>query len=467
MKKSILAITVSAALGASSAQAAVEVYGKLHLSLDQLDNGNVYNGDTNNAASTVSATKGAPESGGAANAGTKAKSLYVSNNRSILGFKASEDLEGGMKAIAVLEFTIEADNQVATVPFSEREVYGGLGGGFGTVRIGKIDTPTKLLGRKADFFSQQVGDARNLTGRASGLGLVTNAPRHNDASLRNPAYTYNTTQRPNWEWRATNALAYTSPTMGGVTVAFLYNPDEGRKDSRIIDLTATLAGDAGPGKMVAGLGWSSHGKAWNNDEKAETNIRFAGSYAIDDIKVGLFYQKSANMNAVPAVAAIAASGVTTPETVCINTATVPTSSKICGSDNSVKKVVAESLDRTTWGIGGSYKIGAGAIKAQYYKAGVSKGAAEDPADAASMIVLGYDHNLSKNTKLYVAYAKTKNDDNGVLGTAGSGNKIPTKGGTYAAAGAAHAANNIPGQSVNTINNGSDPKALSLGMIFTF
>lgn len=442
MKKSVLVIAVSAALAAGSAQAAVEVYGKLHLSLDQINNGNTYDGNTNAAA---------------ANAGTKASSLYVSSNSSVLGFKASEDLEGGLKAIAVLEFMVESDNPVATVPFTEREVYGGLMGGFGTVRIGKIDTPTKLLGRKADFFGDQIGDSRNLTAKASGYGLVTNAPQHNDTSAH-PAYTYNaTSQKPNWELRSTNALAYTSPTMGGVTVSVLYQPDEGRTDSSVKDLTAVLAGPAGPGKMLVGLGWSSHGKAWNNDEKAETNLRFAGSFEISDAKVALFYQKASNMNAVsatPAVAAVPASCTATTSLTCVSTY-VP-------AVKAIAKVDASSLDRTTWGLGGSYKIGAGAVKAQYYKAGESKGAT-DLADGGTMIAIGYDHNLSKNTKVYVAYAKTKNDQGSTKVA-----DVPTTGGTYTASAAGHDGNNIiPGQNTNTPNNGSDPKALSVGMVFTF
>ena len=131
----------------------------------------------------------------------------------------------------------------------------------------------------------------------------------------------------------------------------------------------------------------------------------------------------------------------------------------------IPAVAAANLDRTTWGLGGSFKIGAGAVKAQYYKAGESQGAATDPADAATMIALGYDHNLSKNTKVYVAYAMTKNDQ----GTAKSSTTgIPTAGGQYTASAAGHSGNNtVAGQNVNTIDRGSDPKALSVGMVFSF
>lgn len=444
MKKSVLAIAVSTALMAGSTQAAVEVYGKLHLSLDQTDNGNTYDGDTNDKA---------------ANAGTAAQSLYVSTNASTLGFKASEDLEGGLKAIGLLEVQIEADNPVKTVPFTEREVYGGLGGGFGTIRLGKIDTPTKLLGRKADFFGDQVGDSRNLTSRASNLGLVTNAPLHNISPY--PVYTYNTTQRPNWELRASNALAYTSPTMAGITVAVLYNPDEGRKDSSIKDLTATFAGDVVGGKLVAGLGWSSHGKAWNNDEKAETLIRAAGSYAMGGFKVGMLYQKASNMEAVPTTPEVPATAAS-----CTNPATTATcADTLVPSKKKIDAVTASSLDRTTWGLGGSFNIGAGTVKAQYYKAGESKGGTAAIPDGATMIAVGYDHNLSKNTKVYVAYAATKNDQSSDM-TKG----IPNKGGTYGAAGGGHDNNPnnvIAGQNGAAPNNGSDPQALSVGMIFVF
>lgn len=443
MKKSVLAIAVSAALMAGSAQAAIEVYGKLHLSLDQTDNGNTYNGNTNNAPATQ--VGGASNSGGPANAGTKAKSTYISTNASVLGFKASEDLEGGMKALGVIEVQIEADNPTKTAPFTEREVYAGLGGGFGTMRIGKIDTPMKLLGGVADLFRDQVGDNRNLTSKATGKGLVTNAPL---ASSTVP-FTFNETQKPSWEVRASNALAYTTPDMGGFTISALYNPDEGRKNSSMKDIAARYAGDVGGGKLVVGLAWESHGKAWNYDQKAETAIRAAGSYTMGDAKAAVLYQKASHMNADP-----------------LNTSALTTSSTWVGKSD---------LDRTTWGLGGSYKIGAGAVKAQYYKAGETSSTA---ADGGTMIAIGYDHNLSKNTKVYIAYAATKNDDNGICtsgcGNTGSanGNKnnIPTSGGTFTAAGGGHDNNPnnvLAGQNGATPNNGSDPKSLSLGLVFSF
>ena len=442
MKKSVLVIAVSAALAAGSAQAAVEVYGKLHLSLDQTDNGNTYDGDTNAAA---------------ANAGTKAKSLYVSTNASVLGFKASEDLEGGMKALAVIEVQIEADNQTKTIPFTEREVYAGLGGGFGTARIGKIDTPMKLLGGVADLFRDQVGDNRNLTSKASGLGLVTNSPLHNTTGY--PSYTYSaTSQKPGWEVRASNALAYTTPDMAGFTVSVLYQPDEGRQDSSMKDIAGRFTSDIGGGKLVAGLAWETHGKAWNNDEKAETAIRAAGSFSISDFKAALFYQKASNMNAVsatPAVSAVAATCTATTPLTCAST--------FVAAKPAIAAVTAASYDRTTWGLGGSFKIGAGAIKAQYYKAGETSSA---NADGATMIAVGYDHNLSKNTKVYVAYAATKNDQGTALDSAG----IPKAGGTFTAAGGGHDNNPnnvIPGQATATPNKGSDPKSLSLGLVFSF
>ena len=82
-----------------------------------------------------------------------------------------------------------------------------------------------------------------------------------------------------------------------------------------------------------------------------------------------------------------------------------------------------------------------------------------------MIVVGYDHNLSKNTRVYVAYAATKNDQSSTMV-----NDIPTAGGTYGASGGGHDNNPnnvIAGQNGATPDRGSDPKALSVGMVFAF
>src|SRR3546814_11626069 len=48
-------------------------------------------------------------------------------------------------------------------PFSERNIFVGLKGGFGAVQFGKYDTPVKNAGAKTDLFNDQsIGDIGSL-----------------------------------------------------------------------------------------------------------------------------------------------------------------------------------------------------------------------------------------------------------------------------------------------------------------
>jgi predicted porin len=74
-------------------------------------------------------------------------------------------------------------------------------------------------------------------------------------------------------------------------------------------------------------------------------------------------------------------------------------------------------DVDTYGVGLRYKMGKAALKGQYYWVDT------DGTDAdANMMAIGVDYSLDKSTKVYMAYARTDNDDNAdsawpVVGTA--------------------------------------------------
>jgi predicted porin len=87
------------------------------------------------------------------------------------------------------------------------------------------------------------------------------------------------------------------------------------------------------------------------------------------------------------------------------------------------------------------KLGSGAIKAQIYVIGET----DTKKDGASLIALGYDHSLSKNTMVYADYAMVNNDT----------------GASFSASGAGH------GDSAGVSAAGKDPSALSLGLKVKF
>lgn len=330
MKRTVLAIAVGAALAtAGVAQAEVKIFGKAHVSIDSI--------------STMDTA-------------TKNKSwLYVSGNASSLGFSADEDLGNGMKAGLKFDTGITADAS-KTASIFDRETYAYLGGGFGNVSIGKLESPLKMLGRKVDFFGDQVGDARNLT--TDKVDVSTTAT---------PALSQGFDTRPS------SAIQYTTPDMGGAMVQVLYSPEEGKKDGALMVLSLGF----GQGPLFVGAAYESHGNGMTNTlTEDESVMRIAGSYAMGAAKIAALVQMETNIGGV------------------------------------------DGLDRTTYGIGGSFKLSdAGTVKAQIYMAGEAK---DTNNTEGTLFALGYDHTMSKNTTVYAAFASTTNGDNAAFTATGGG-----------------------------------------------
>src|SRR3546814_17320687 len=67
-----------------------------------------------------------------------------------------------LKCIYQLDYGIHPDGSDGA-PFSERNIFVGLKGGFGAVQFGKYDKPLKNAGAKADIFTDHsIGDIGSL-----------------------------------------------------------------------------------------------------------------------------------------------------------------------------------------------------------------------------------------------------------------------------------------------------------------
>ncbi len=155
MQKKLIAVAVVAALTAPLAsQAEMKIYGRAHVSVDQLDDG------------TETGTN-------------------VSSNSSRIGFKADKDLENGMTALFQVEQEIRYDNS-SSKEWASRDSFVGLKGDFGMVRLGYYDTPLKTVRGRADLFGDQIGDARNLT-RLKEFGADFDTRLRNSIHYRTPS----------------------------------------------------------------------------------------------------------------------------------------------------------------------------------------------------------------------------------------------------------------------------------------
>lgn len=175
----------------------VEIYGRLYPEFTVLSG----SGATSATATGLSTLARTPT-------GLNAKSrnsVDASNSR--LGFRGSEDLGGGMHAIWQIENTVAIDSGQSGF-LASRESFVGLRGGFGTVRLGFMDTVYKEL-----------GDPIRFMGIASGNHVSIS----NIISSRMP---FGNSSAGSFHLRQPNGLWYNTPSMGGVTLYAQYSPDQ-------------------------------------------------------------------------------------------------------------------------------------------------------------------------------------------------------------------------------------------------
>jgi general bacterial porin, GBP family len=140
MKKTVLAVAaLSLATGAAFAQSSLQLYGLVDLSVENVK--------VDGASGLTRVTNG-------------------NNASSRLGFKGTEDLGGGLKASFVLETAVLADTgaQGDTARFFDRSAWLGLSGGFGAVRIGRMDSLLGAMAGNTAVLGNQAFDDLKIAG---------------------------------------------------------------------------------------------------------------------------------------------------------------------------------------------------------------------------------------------------------------------------------------------------------------
>lgn len=245
MNKKLLAIVVGAAAAMPmAAMANVTVYGRAHVSVDFLDNGAQYS-ETN-----------------------------ISSNSSRLGFKADKEV-GDLTAFVQIEQEINISNSGTTDTLTTRDTFVGLRGGFGSVSVGRFDSPFNVARGPANLFGDQVGDMRNLT-------RVGNA---------------------RFDERTENTVQYSTPSFNGLVGAIAYSHHEGavNLDTEERDKDSTISTSV---TYVAGPfdGALAYERADENTVRGERDAwRLAAGYKITPaVRLVGFYQKANYDGGTPA-----------------------------------------------------------------------------------------------------------------------------------------------------------------------
>lgn len=249
MNKKLITVAISAAISsiAMTAQADVKVYGRVQAEVAHVKD-------------KVPATKTYTDVGDYG-AGT-------------LGVSADEDLGGGMKGLAKIEFVTNTAGDSCTggaggttgqctsegiAAKGDREQFVGLQSGFGTLRLGRVNTPYKLTGAAIDPFITTALEAR-------GNGGMSPAP--GGFATVNPLNTHKSGY-------VNNGIVYNSPKLAGIGADVYYSPDS--KDNTRGDISAAVTWTGGPASVFAVI---------NRDAHANGNTAVMQNYNATALKIG-------------------------------------------------------------------------------------------------------------------------------------------------------------------------------------
>ncbi len=326
MKKLHIALAVAGVLTATAhAQTTVDIYGVVDMGFVR---------DTG----TVGATSPA---------GSKLTSGAQSGTR--LGFKGTEDLGGGLKALFVLETGIAADtggfNQGNTA--FARQTFVGVRGDFGTVTLGRQYTSYFLsLSQVADPF------AAGLAGNAQNLML----PRPVPTGFTDDPVTMIGAEADR-AIRMNNAIKYQSTVMNGFSGEIAYGLGEsvdGTKPNRVLTAAVNYSVQA------LNVSLAAYRKNNRTDTDKLQSVLLAANYNFGVAKVFAAY-----------------------------------------ADNDWSAIKSRDFL-----IGATVPFGPHNFIASYIR---KTGRDASDGDDASQWALGYTYSLSKRTNLYAAYGQINND----------------------------------------------------------
>lgn len=251
MNKKAIALAIGATLATPVAMAdvellgkAVQVYGKLHGSVDVYDRG------------TTTATV------------TEPNGVEITSNSSRLGFKGEKELAGGVNGIWKFESEIDMSGESGTL--SARNRYAGLSTGFGSLVIGIHDSPLKDIGGGYTLFGDTIGDYRGILGQVSSSDNQFN--------------------------QRAQSMGLAQLKLGGFSASLMYSPDfqtDSDPDQGNTGISDTLTG-AGVGYKIGGFDVAAaYEKQENIDDtqgKNASGVRVGMKYRIGGLQIGGVYE---------------------------------------------------------------------------------------------------------------------------------------------------------------------------------
>jgi predicted porin len=368
------------------AQSNVTVYGSFNVAFER-----VQREDATASAVPLNSMVGAP---GANPAEFEWRNRVTSTNSS-LGFRGTEDLGGGLKAIFQCESFANIDNGSlgpgGTI-LCNRNSHVGLTGSWGTVFYGFWDTPYKVVTIKVDSFTLYDGNHEIIMG-SPGFNVQGTTRSGRDVSAADAAFIR----------RQGNSVQYWTPNFGGFYGRFGYSANE-QKDlvgGTEIDpyiWSAAVFFERGP--VYLAYGYENHNDYFGvngmlagtapgavtpigplNSSSEDTGHKIAAGYTFGNTTIGVMLERLEYEN----------------------------------DDSSGLATRVEEYERDAWYLTLVHKMGLHAIRVIYGQAdeGDCELAGAGNCTTSDLDVthwgIGYTYDLSKRTELFAYYTKVDNE----------------------------------------------------------
>lgn len=315
--------------------------------------------------------------------------LNMNGRASRIGVKGSEDLGGDLKAIYQVELNVDMsnDNRDASLldgnrgnGIAFRNTFVGLSGNWGTVLMGRHDTPLKMSTGKLDLFADTLADMNYTVGFE--------------------------------DLRADSVVAYISPAFSGFTFSAAIVPAGGatgigsfNNDSDSLSGAYSLAGVYNNGPFYVSLAYENLGSEMFTNSNPWSGLGLYQTTVADSYKAMFGSGPDEDTKLRIGLGLLDWNGFT-----------------LTGMFEQHENVNGAPVDGNMdlWQIQAAYAFGNSQVKAMYGQAEVDEcvvpftftctsGIPELQNTDKSVWAIGFDHNFSKRTKVYTLYTAVDDD----------------------------------------------------------
>lgn len=392
-QRNALTVAVGIALSANAFAGFPTLYGKIHLTANQYDLEKLAFPTTTPGGTTYQHV-------GATDVTTELDTFALESTGSRLGVQGDFDASSAVTVFYRLEYGIDVDNGTNSNgrELTQRNIFGGLRGEWGSILAGKNDSPLKTL--------------------QTNTVLRTDVDRFNDSPLADIGTFIVGENRPD------NVIQYTSPIwLGGLEVNFAAIQAEetgvpvsatNQQDDNGFASGKSASVTYGKAKWFVGLGY--------DDNVATTDaLRALGEVSLGPVKLGAIYQKAERHEDVDSLGGFSTFVGTNGTTLGAQNGLNPVSEWDGASGNAFKEQEGYILN-AQWKIAGPWLA-----KIQYASSATTP--TNELYDDAELegIAVGLDYNFNVNTRVFGYFASVEADGDDKISTQSTTDKTAALG----------------------------------------